>query len=100
MRFKPGDEVVIVDDPLNLGVPLEHHAIVMRVDLNSLELRKYLIRVPLIKEEFWVPEGCMRMASEVNAEWADHALREHLVNHSLDKRDRNLFEQISGSHKQ
>ena len=41
MKYSPGDEVVIVDDPLNFGLPLDHHAIVMRVDLNTLELRRY-----------------------------------------------------------
>ncbi|GED71184.1 hypothetical protein BRE01_48860 [Brevibacillus reuszeri] len=92
MKYSPGDEVVIVDDPLNFGLPLDHHAIVMRVDLNTLELRRYLIRVPLERKEYWVSEGCIGLASEVNAKCAEDALRNHMVNISLDKRDKSLFE--------
>lgn len=95
MKYTPGDEVVIVDDPLNFGLPLEHHAIVMRVDLNTLELRRYLIRVPLERKEYWVSESCISLASDVNAKCAEEALRNQLVDLSLDKRDKSLFEQVT-----
>lgn len=84
MKFSPGDEVVVVADPLNYGLPLDSHAVLLKVDLNPMDIRRYYIRIPLKREEYWVTETSIELASEVNAKQADKALREHSINVSLD----------------
>lgn len=95
MKFNPGDEVVIVGDLLNYGLPLDHHAVVMREHLTLSDCRNYLIRIPLKRLEYWVTEKDIELSAELNARQAEEALRNHLIDLALDKKDQALFEQVT-----
>ncbi|KIL42058.1 hypothetical protein SD70_02415 [Gordoniibacillus kamchatkensis] len=97
MKFNPGDEVVIVGDLLNLGLPLNELAIVVYVNVNLLDYRNYLIRIPKKKADHWVCEKDIELASVVNAQQADVAMREYMINVSLETKDKELFNKATQS---
>lgn len=95
MKFAPGDEVVIVGDTLNYGLPLNEAAVVMHVHMNLLDFRNYLIRIPKRKMDCWVPGKDIEDASEVNTRQAALAMKDYLINVSLETRDKELFSKVS-----
>lgn len=48
-----GREMQIIDDVLNYGLPIGEKGILVRYDANNLELRKFLVRIPSKRQDFW-----------------------------------------------
>ncbi|UOF90806.1 hypothetical protein LSG31_00540 [Fodinisporobacter ferrooxydans] len=91
MKFKPGNEVVIIADTLNLGLPINSAGIVQVVDRHIDHFQNYCVRVPQRKDSWWVCESDIEFASVVNSKVADDLIKDHLVNLSLDTNNKQLF---------
>lgn len=99
MKFKPGDDVVIVEDTFDFGLPMNTSAKVLRIDRNMDQAQNYCIRVPAKKESWWVTEQDIEFASVVNAEQANSLIHNHLLDLSLDTKNEALFHLVISNHK-
>lgn len=93
LQYNVMDEVVIVTDTFNFGLPVGEKGYVAGIDRNSDTAYNYNVRIPSKKIACWVP-GCDLMNwDRYVQESVNNAIHKHYVDEALANGDEDMFKQ-------
>lgn len=89
-----GERVTIVDDAFEQNLPIGQHGYVIAYDRNPDNAFDYVIRIPYLNRNFFVPAGDIELESEVLKREAEQVEREALIDFALSTYNEKLFHQV------
>ncbi|MFC7678543.1 ATPase [Paenibacillus sp. GCM10028914] len=89
-----GEKVTIVEDTFEQNLPLGQYAFVIAYDRNPDNAFDYLIRVPFLNRNFFVPASDIELESVVLKQEAERVEREALIDFALSTYNEKLFRQV------
>ncbi|WP_236405130.1 ATPase [Microaerobacter geothermalis] len=92
--------VTIVSDILNLGLPVGKEAYIIARDRRIDVAFQYLIRVPVIKKEFWVVENDIKPLTEADTvEDYSREAEKVIIDIALQTKRFDIIKQLKGEKK-
>lgn len=89
-----GERITIVDDAFEQNLPIGQHGYVIAYDRNPDNAFDYVIRIPYLNRNFFVPAGDVELESEVLKREAEQVEREALIDFALSTYNEKLFHQV------
>lgn len=89
-----GERVTIVADAFEQNLPIGQHAYVIAYDRNPDNAFDYVIRIPYLNRNFFVPAGDVELEAVVLKQEAERIEREALIDFALSTYNEKLFHQV------
>ncbi|WP_054957399.1 hypothetical protein [Paenibacillus dakarensis] len=89
-----GEKVTIIEDTFEQNLPFGQYAYVIAYDRNPDNAFDYVIRVPALNRNFFVPAGDIELESVVLKQEAERVEREALIDFALSTYNEKLFHQL------
>lgn len=98
---KLGQKVYIVDDSLELNLPIGSYGYVIAYDKNPHSVYDYVIRVPKHEKHYYVTSADIEKEEVLLRLEAERVEKEALIDYALATRNEELFNQVmNGNNKQ
>ncbi|WP_106766957.1 ATPase [Paenibacillus faecalis] len=89
-----GEKVTVVEDTFEQNLPIGHHAYIIAYDRNPDNAFDYVIRIPSLNRNFFVPAADIELESVVLKQEAERVEREALIDFALSTYNEKLFFQV------
>lgn len=89
-----GEKVTIVEDTFEQNLPIGQHAYIIAYDRNPDNAFDYVIRIPILNRNFFVPADDIELESVVLKQEAERIEREALIDFALSTYNEKLFFQV------
>lgn len=97
--YRLGERIVIVADTFEQNLPVGQYGYIIAYDRNADNAFDYVIRVPAVNRNFFVPAEDIELESKLMAQEAERIGREALIDFALATRNEELFRRImNGDH--
>lgn len=92
--LKLGSKVIIVGDRFEQNLPIGEYGYVIAYDRNNDSAFEYIIRVPKVNRQFYVPSSDVELEETLLRQEAERIEREALIDFALATRNEELFNRI------
>jgi hypothetical protein len=92
--LKLGEKIVIVADRFEQNLPLGEYGYIIAYDRNNDSAFDYIIRVPKVNRQYYVPASDVEREEVLLAQEAERIEREALIDYALATRNADLFRRI------
>lgn len=92
--LKLGEKVIIVGDRFEQNLPIGEYGYVIAYDRNNDSAFEYIIRVPKLNRQFYVPSSDVELEAKLIEQEAERVEREALIDFALATRNEELFHRI------
>lgn len=92
--LKLGQKVVIVSDMFEQNLPIGEYGYVIAYDRNADNAFDYVLRVPKVNRNFYVPSIDIELEEVLIKEEAERTQREALIDFALATRNEELFHRV------
>ncbi|SMF71269.1 hypothetical protein SAMN05661091_0704 [Paenibacillus uliginis N3/975] len=89
-----GEKITIVEDTFEQNLPIGEHAYIIAYDRNPDNVFDYVIRIPFLNRNFFVPAEDIELESVVLKQEAERIEREALIDFALSTYNEKLFYQV------
>ncbi|WP_138494748.1 ATPase [Paenibacillus pinistramenti] len=89
-----GERIVIVDDAFEQNLPVGEYGYIIAYDRNPDNAFDYVVRLPILGRNFFVPEGDIESEEQLIKQEVDRVEREALLDFALATHNEKLFFQI------
>lgn len=89
-----GEKITIVEDTFEQNLPIGQHAYVIAYDRNPDNAFDYVIRIPYLNRNFFVPADDIELESVVLKQEAERVEREALIDFALSTYNEKMFHQL------
>ncbi|MDN4604463.1 ATPase [Paenibacillus sp. F6_3S_P_1C] len=86
-----GEKVVIVADAFEQNLPVGEYGFIIAYDRNPDNAFDYVLRVPQVNRNFFVPSGDVDLEEVLLKQEAERVEREALIDYALATHNENLF---------
>lgn len=92
--YRLGERVVIVTDTFEQNLPVGQYGYIIAYDRNADNAFDYVIRVPSVNRNFFVPAEDIELESKLMAQEAERIGKEALIDFALATRNEELFRRL------
>jgi|SRR5690606_962398 hypothetical protein len=92
--YRLGERVVIVADKFEQNLPVGQYGYIIAYDRNADNAFDYVIRVPSVNRNFFVPAEDIELESKLLAQEAERIGKEALIDFALATRNEELFRRV------
>lgn len=92
--LKLGEKVIIVGDRFEQNLPIGEYGYIIAYDRNNDSAFEYIIRVPKLNRQYYVPSSDVELESTLIEQEAERVEREALIDFALATRNEELFHRI------
>ncbi|MFM9280395.1 ATPase [Paenibacillus jiagnxiensis] len=92
--YRLGEKIMIVADAFEQNLPVGEHGYIIAYDRNPDNAFDYLIRVPKVNRNFFVPAGDVELETHMLKQEAERVEREALIDFALATHNERLFHSI------
>lgn len=92
--FRLGQKVYIVEDRLELNLPIGSYGYIIAIDKNPDSVYDYVIRVPKLGKHYYVTSSDIEKEEVLLRKEADRIEKEALIDFALATRNEALFKQV------
>ncbi|WP_422658308.1 ATPase [Paenibacillus sp. EC2-1] len=89
-----GEKVTIIEDTFEQNLPIGQYAYVIAYDRNPDNAFDYVVRIPSLNRNFFVPADDIELESVVLKQEAERVEREALIDFALSTYNEKLFHQL------
>ncbi|MGO4531704.1 ATPase [Paenibacillus sp. 2TAF8] len=89
-----GEKVVIVADSFEQNLPVGEYGYIIAYDRNPDNAFDYVLRVPLVNRNFFVPSGDIDLEEVLLKQEAERVEREALIDYALATHNEKLFHHL------
>ncbi|MFB5268427.1 ATPase [Paenibacillus enshidis] len=92
--YRLGEKIMIVADAFEQNLPVGEHGYIIAYDRNPDNAFDYVIRVPKINRNFFVPAGDVELETQMLKREAERVEREALIDYALATHNEQLFRSV------
>lgn len=92
--YRLGERVIIVADTFEQNLPVGNYGFIIAYDRNNDNAFDYVIRVPSVNKNFFVPAADIELESVLLEQEAERIEREALIDFALATRNEELFRRV------
>ncbi|MFB5678598.1 ATPase [Paenibacillus terreus] len=92
--YRLGEKIMIVADAFEQNLPVGEHGYVIAYDRNPDNAFDYVIRVPKVNRNFFVPAGDVELETQMLKREAERVEREALIDYALATHNEQLFRSV------
>lgn len=92
--YRLGERVIIVADTFEQNLPVGNYGFIIAYDRNNDNAFDYVIRVPSVNKNFFVPAADIELEATLIAQEAERIEREALIDFALATRNEALFRRV------
>ena len=92
LRLK--DKIIVIADSLEQNLPVGEYGYVIAYDRNQDNAFDYVIRIPKVNRNFFVPASDVELEERILEQEAEWTTREALIDYALQTYNEKLFYQI------
>ena len=92
--LKLGSKVIIVGDRFEQNLPIGEYGYVIAYDRNNDSAFEYIIRVPKVNRQYYVPSSDVELEETLLKREAEQVEREALIDFALATRNEELFNRL------
>lgn len=92
--LKLGQKVIIVADSLEQNLPLGDYGYIIAYDRNNDSIFDYVIRIPKLNRQFFVPKGDVEAEEVLWKQEVDRVEKEALIDYALATHNEEMFRRI------
>lgn len=92
--LKLGERIIIVGDRFEQNLPIGEYGYIIAYDRNNDSAFEYIIRVPKVNRQFYVPSADVELETTLLEQEAQRVEREALIDYALATRNEELFNRI------
>lgn len=89
-----GEKVVVVADTFEQNLPVGDYGYIIAYDRNPDNAFDYVIRIPKVNRNFFVPAGDIELEEKLLQQEAERVGREALIDYALATHNEKLFFQV------
>jgi hypothetical protein len=98
--LKLGQKIIIVGDRFEQNLPIGEYGYVIAYDRNADSAFDYIIRVPKVNRQFYVPAADIEREDVILEREARRIEREALIDYALATHNEDLFRKVMNSEEQ
>lgn len=92
--FRLGQKVVLIGDQFEQNLPIGEHAYIIAIDRNADNAFDYVVRIPKINKNVYLPKVDIQLEEVLLREEADRIEKQSLIDYALATRNEALFKKI------
>lgn len=92
--YRLGEKIMIVADAFEQNLPVGEHGYIIAYDRNPDNAFDYVIRVPKVNRNFFVPAGDVELETQMLKREAERVEREALIDYALATHNEQLFHSV------
>ncbi|MDP4098092.1 ATPase [Paenibacillus sp. P96] len=92
--YRLGEKIMIVSDAFEQNLPVGEHGYIIAYDRNPDNAFDYVIRVPKVNRNFFVPSGDVELMTQMLKREAERIEREALIDYALATHNERLFRSV------
>lgn len=89
-----GQRIVVVGDQFEQNLPIGEHGYIIAYDRNSDNAFDYVVRIPCVNKNFFVPAEDVELEDVLIQQEVDRVEREALIDYALATHNEELFRRI------
>ena len=92
--YRLGERVIVIADTFEQNLPVGQYGYIIAYDRNADNAFDYVVRVPGVNKNFFVPAADLELESVLLAQEAERIEKEALIDYALASKNEELFRRI------